>query len=149
MDPDEALTEVRELIEKIATTIDGEMPFNETDLENTDRLIELVKGIDERVMSYSSLPDDWTERCEGGLLARAKLAQRVSEEARAATESFEGDLGMQLAYLFGAILENQRMTLDLSVVEEAEVFGFFTTMFPLEHPVWAYIQAKNGFVPPS
>jgi hypothetical protein len=76
-------------------------------------------------------------------LQRARLAQLVYEEALEHTETFEGDLGMYLAYLMGAILKNDRIELFQDVATQVEVLGFFKTMFPAEHPVWKYIDTPE------
>lgn len=146
MDPDENLDESRDLTECLRDRLEHEERGfgNEDDAEKTDRLVDLVKAQDAWLMKGGFLPREWALRCNGGLLARAELAQNVYETALAATETFEGDLGMQLAYLFGAILKGTTITLDLAEPEEFEVHEFFQSMFEREHPVWHYIRTENA-----
>ncbi len=148
MDPDENLDEQREVADILRSKIDAgsddeNIGFgSEEDLERTDQLVELVKALDTWVMNGGFLPKEWTLRCNGGFMKRAALAERVYQEAIDATETFEGDFGMQLAYLFGAILKNSNINLDTNVAEEAEVLEFFRTIFNDQHPVWAHISIK-------
>lgn len=144
MDPDENLDESRDLTEHLRGQIENEdHGFTEEDVASTDRLIDLVKAQDEWLMKGGFLPKEWALRAHGGLIKRAELARRVYEEALSHTETFDGDLGVQLAYLFGAILKNDRLQLHLDVVEEAEVLEFFQAIFPEGHPVWAFIQTDD------
>lgn len=144
MDPDENLDETRDLTEHLRGQIENEdHGFDVEDVEKTDRLIDLNKGLDEWLMKGGFLPKEWALRAHGGLIKRAELAQRVYEEALSHTETFDGDLGVQLAYLFGAILKNDRIDLHRDVVEEAEVLEFFQAIFPEKHPVWEYIRLDD------
>lgn len=146
MDPDESLDETRDLTEHLRDMIEHEdHGFTEDDVEKTDRLVDLVKAQDEWIMKGGFLPAEWALRCNGGLLARAELAKGVYEDALAASETFEGDFGMQLAYLFGAILKGTSITLDCAVAEEAEVLELLEGIFQKNHPVWVYIQVANRF----
>lgn len=145
MDPDENLEEQRDLTEELRSSIENEdHGFTEDDVAKTDRLVDLVKGLDEWIMKGSSLPEEWALRCNGGLMKRAELVRRVYEEAFEQTETFEGELGMQLAYLFGAILKGDHIVLELTDAEQAEVFEFFEIMFEKNHPVWEYIRTENA-----
>ena len=145
MDPNENLDEQRDLTEALRGQIENENHgFTEDDVANTDRLIDLVKGLDEWLMNGSTLPKEWALRCNGGLLKRAELAQRVYEEALEHTETFDGELGIQLAYLFGAILKNDHILLMTATSpEHAEVLEFFQAIWPLQHPVWEFIQTED------
>jgi len=144
MDPDENLDETRDITEHLRGQIENEgHSFTEDDVEKTDRLIDLTVSLDEWLMKGGFLPKEWALRAHGGLIKRAELAQRVYEEVLAHTETFDGDLGVQLAYLLGAILKNDRIELHLDVVEEVEVLEFFRAIFPEDHPVWAHIQTDD------
>lgn len=150
MDPDENLDEQRDVVEYLNSVIDDEeRGFSEDDLDKTNRLLDLVKAQDDWLMNGGFFPKEWARRAHGGLVHRAELAKRVYEEALEATETFEGDFGVQLAYLFGAILKNDRITLDGAVVEEAEVLEFLQGIFPSQHPVWNYIQVENAIAAAS
>ena len=138
MDPNENLEEQRDLSEALVESSDEE----ETQAQS-NRLAELVESLDGWIMKGGFLPTEWELRCNGGLLKRAALAAQVYEEAIDGTESFEGELGVQFTYLFGAILKGTHITLDMSNDEENEVHQFFQSMFPPEHPVWSYIEVEN------
>lgn len=79
-----------------------------------------------------------------GLLKRAELAIRVYDEALDGSESFEGELGTQLAYLLGAILKGTHITLDCSNIEEDEVRQFFELLFPQGHPAWDHVKLEHN-----
>lgn len=143
MDPDEALDEIRDITDDLRGHIEDELAFGEEQVDKTDRLIDLVKAVDERAMTGGNLPSEWAMRCNGGLLKRAALAQSVYNHALETAETFEGDLGMQMTYLLGAILTESNIELDVLIAEEAEVLEFFEAMFPKEHLVWGYIEVKN------
>lgn len=151
MDPDENLDEQRDVCEHLRGQIENEdHGFTEDDVEKTDRLIDLSKGLDEWLMSGGFLPKEWALRCNGGFIKRAALAQRVYEEALAHTETFDGDFGIQLAYLFGAILKNDRIILMTdSAPEHAEVLEFFKAIWPENHPVWSHIQTEDAIAAAS
>lgn len=152
MDPNENLDEQRDTTDHLRMMIEhDEHTFNEEDVEKTDRLVDLTKNLDEWIMNGGPLPAEWTLRCNGGFMKRAQLAQKVYEQALEHTATFEGELGMQLAYLMGAILKNDHLELDMANAEHVEVFEFFSIMFgspdvPTSqvHPVWYFIQTGKA-----
>lgn len=150
MDPDETLDEQRDVCEHLRGQLENEdHGFTEEDVEQATRLVDISKGLDEWVMKGGSLPDEWALRCNGGLLTRAQLAQRVYDEALEHTETFEGDFGMQLAYLFGAILNGRHITLHFGVCTEREVLEFFQIIWPKDHPVWEHVKIDSAITAAS
>lgn len=148
MDLNVILDEMRDLTEELRGSIDSSCDedgpgFSQDDLERADALVSHVQNLDKHVMSMGMLPDEWTARCAGGLLKRAELAREVYKEAIEASETFEGPFGTQLAYLFGAILEDKKITLDMTDDENIEVYCLLTDIFPMNHDVWNYIQKEE------
>lgn len=86
---------------------------------------------------------------EFAMLERAKLARRCYVELFAATDSFEGELGIQLAYLLGAILEDGRIELDPKDSDQAEVLDLFRETWKsdphsnMPHAVWSHIRLSR------
>lgn len=146
MDPNENLKETRgctsELIEAIDASEDLDQP--EYAAEDVDRLCELVQSLDNWIMNGGFLPEDWAEKAAGGLLSRANLAVRVYDEVFADAETFEGELGLQLAYLLAAILKDKQIELDMENMDQNEVHQFFKILFEESHPVWKHVSVVNG-----
>lgn len=143
MDPNANLEEQRDLSKTLAGPLPGEVYEGVEVQDQSARLAELVESLDEWIMKGGFLPDEWVLRCNGGLLKRAALAVQVYDVAMDGSESFDGEFGMQLAYLFGAILKGTHITLDMSNDEENEVHQFFELLFSGDHPVWGYIEVEN------
>jgi predicted nucleotidyltransferase len=57
-------------------------------------------------------------------------------------ESFrEDDIGVQLAYLFGAIAQGGDTNgIELDPDTDGAVLALFERLFPANHPVWAFIE---------
>ena len=144
MDPDEVLSEVTTLASHLHEHIDGEHRFGEDQLEQTDKLAEHIRDLDEWVSNGGFLPKKWEENCHGGLLRRAQLAQKVYDEAFEATESFEGEFGVHLTYLLGAILRNDKFQVLTANPELQEAFELFAHIFPKNHEVWDFIEVVEG-----
>ena len=74
--------------------------------------------------------------------ARIALIREVMETCMRETESFVGDeLGMELAYLFGAVAKAR----DAECVEWSKDsheyhLDLFRTLFPADHLVWQFIE---------
>lgn len=143
MDPDANLEEQLELAASITKELDkeGDVVFAPvvTDADRALRLCELVTSMNEWIAKGSFLPEQWAARCQGGLLKRAALAVRVYDEVFDQSEAFEGELGVQLSYLLGAILKGEQIALDRGIVEQDEVIQFFEILFAPDHPVWAHV----------
>jgi len=65
----------------------------------------------------------------------ANLAREVYLKAYDETESFEGELGVGLAYLLGSILDNGVSAFR----EEDDVYVLLGKKFPPKHPVWKHV----------
>jgi hypothetical protein len=143
MDPNENLEETRDLAEKLHDVGDVLVGPVVADADDALRLCELTRALDQWVMRGGFLPEEWGHRCNGGLLKRATLAVQVYDHAMDGSETFEGELGVQLAYLFGAILKGTHISLDMKNDEENEVHQFLEVLFPPEHAVWGYIEVEN------
>lgn len=126
MDPEENLKQQLELANK------------EEEID-TERLKELVVSLDTWISSGGFLPKRWEMNGHGGVLGRALLAEEVYQSVFDATESLEGPMGIQLAYLMGAILKGSNIALNTEVDEEDEVLQLLRLIFPTEHAVWRYI----------
>ena len=135
MDPDENLKEQRELTTLLLIE-PGEFGFTDAEIisrdQATERLVELVRALDEWLKRGGFLPAAW----EHG--KQAALANRVYQEAVEGTETFGGRFGCQMAYLLGAILANKEIELE-SPGAGAEVYGQLKIIFPDDHPVWKHI----------
>lgn len=79
--------------------------------------------------------------CALGRPTRAALALEVYELVFQATESFEVDsVGIELAYLLGAILGDQKVDWTAaSWVEGPATLELFKRLFAPEHAVWQFI----------
>lgn len=135
MDPD---TLLEGLLSNCGHFLDGEGGIGTA----TD-VMGAVSSLDEWLMKGGFMPQAWAEKCNGGLLKRAALAVRVYDEALEGAGTFEGELGMQLAYLVGAILKGDKITLHMEDPEENEVHQFFELLYSKDHPVWVHIGVEN------
>lgn len=149
MDPDENLKQILRLSESIATVGDARCiePYGVKDEvlaheeEEAEELAEYVRNLDDWITKGGFLPKRWAKTCNGGLLSRANLAQKVYNKAFEATGSFEGELGLQLAYLFGAILKDACIELDVNNnVEQNEVLQLLEGIFDKSDAVWNHIK---------
>jgi len=135
MDPDENLKEQRALTAQLLLE-PGEFGFTDAEAIDrdraTERLVELVRALDDWLTQGGFLPDAW----DSG--KQAELAHRVYQEALEGTETFGGRFGCQLAYLLGAILTNKQIELE-TPGPQAEVYGQLRVIFPDGHPVWKHI----------
>lgn len=145
MDPDENLKEVRTLSNQLIKVIDvgDELDLAPVNADDAGRLCDLTQALDKRILKGGFLPREWAAKCNGGLLKRAELAARVYKEAFDGSETFEGEFGTQLAYLFGAILHGTTIVLDMENPEKNGVWQFFKRLFSDDHPVWGYITLEN------
>ena len=145
MDPDENLKTQRDLSHELSETLfdDEDKPLSKETEETCARLAESVQAMDEWIRRGGFIPKEWARNANGGLLKRAELAVRVYDEVIEGSETFEGELGIQLAYLLGAILKGTQITLDMSNVEQDEVHQFFGLLFPGDHPVWSHVRVEN------
>lgn len=64
------------------------------------------------------------------------IIQRVLNKAYAETESWNDDLGVQLAYFCHAVVNDDKV--DWS--DSERVLSLFREWFPLEDPVWKFIE---------
>jgi hypothetical protein len=74
--------------------------------------------------------------------SRAKLAQDVYNQAKDYFESFNGEIGCQMTYLLGAIINDNFVEFDCSFSEQVEVVGHLQKCFNFSHPVWNYIHLE-------
>lgn len=146
MDPDENLRETRVLSEKIIKELDLADVLDPPGIpaDDADRICTLARSLDDWIMHGGFLPKEWAEKAAGGVIKRAELAIRVYDEVFGETESFEGPLGVQLAYLLAAILKGTHIQLSLKNIEENEVHQFFQILFPEGHPVWAHVKVVDS-----
>jgi hypothetical protein len=137
----EALESLRDTADKIRAAADSNSAL---EMEDAVSLASAATCLDEIAMLGRPLPDEWEMRRNSGILRRVDLALKVYEDALAASDTFEGDLGTYMVYLLPAILKNTFIELDLKDDVENEVFQLFSDMFPKSHPVWEHIRKLGG-----
>ena len=76
----------------------------------------------------------YAERCE--------LISRVSEAVYNSTDSFEGEVGMQLAYLLWEIADPSQ-GVDWVALGSSEVYTLFSGLFDKDDEVWNYIRLPS------
>ena len=160
MDPDESLSMTLKwasatLIEVNRTT---DLPRKRTRkdlvvreeelLVHSSELAARIINIDEWIEKGGFLPRRWAEKCNGGFLARALLAQEVYVKVFEAVESFEDDdIGMELSYLLGAILKGDSDGVEFFQDDDGHmnVLGVLRGIFDVCHPVWKYITVSPRY----
>lgn len=133
MDPNETLRHLRE------------DPHDLPDTNDPDRFApRAFVDLDEWIMKGGFLPRDWAEKCNGGLLKRALVAQSVYDAWKGSFEDGvvkgAGPFHVLVGNLMGCILRDERYLLERyppSVREE------FLRLFPGDHPVWKYIKEES------
>jgi len=65
---------------------------------------------------------------------RIELISEVSEALYAATSTFEGQVGLDLAYLYPAIAKGT--VVEWGAPFQTETINLFRELFPAEHAVW-------------
>ncbi len=73
---------------------------------------------------------------------RARLATEIYRKSFDYFESFEGEIGTQMTYLLGAVLDDKCLELDCSNPHHHKVMEHFQKCFPVQHPVWNYIHLE-------
>lgn len=71
-------------------------------------------------------------------LQRLELATEVYKTFYNNTNTFEGDIGMHLSYLLGAILEKDLFCLDPNQSAHSDLVDILN-LFPAEHLIWKFI----------
>lgn len=73
---------------------------------------------------------------------RANIARQVYKDSLNYFESFKGEVGVQMTYLLGSILEDSQIELDCSMEQHRKIMEHFHKCFPSNHPVWNYIHLE-------
>jgi len=68
------------------------------------------------------------------------LMIEVAEKLYGATDTFEGDVGLQLAYLYPAIAKGNYVGWEDS---EKVIIELFHSLFPIGHAIWQYIKISS------
>lgn len=129
-------------------TYEEEVVREEELLVHASELAARISNIDEWLTKGGFLPRRWAETCNGGLLARALLAQEVYLKVFDAVESFEeDDIGTELSYLLGAILKGDQDGVEFFRDDDGHmnVLGVLQKTFDVCHPVWKYITVSQRY----
>lgn len=73
---------------------------------------------------------------------RANLALEVYKSCFDYFESFKGNVGTQLTYLLGAILDGEIFDLNCSFKEHRQMYSHLQSIFDSKHPVWMHINLE-------
>lgn len=74
---------------------------------------------------------------------RLRLITEVADKMYSETETFEGELGVALSYLYPAIARGTAVEWEMAspsgAPREQELIDMFMGLFPPEHPIWDHI----------
>lgn len=79
------------------------------------------------------------------------LITEVADKLYDATNTFEGEVGLQLSYLYPAIAKGGDVDWleafeDMGELNDKAIIELFRSLFPSEHAIWQYIRIIPDYV---